>query len=84
MITLRKQNFLSICIQEKACDGDRQACKSESSAEDTQAPVQVSQPLLRQSSALSPKLLELQLFQLLNSLIHSKSEHGLIIFLSSF
>lgn len=33
MITLRKQNFLSICIQEKACDGDRRARKSEYSAE---------------------------------------------------
>lgn len=84
MIILRKQNFLSICIQARHVMATGELVSQNALPRHASASPSVSATDETESAALSPELLELQLFQLLISVIHSKSEHGLIILLSSF
>lgn len=82
MIILRKQNFLPVCIQARRMMVAGKLVSQ--NARPRHASARPSISATDESSALSPKLLELQLFQLLVGVIHSKAEHGLIICLSSF
>lgn len=84
MTVLRKQNFLSICIQASHMTVTGKLLSQNTLLRHASASPSVSATVETESSALSPELLELQLFQMLVSIIHSKSEHHFLIFLSSF